>query len=391
MLSLPALSDRGVDGSAIPLYSDVKLAERHPVSAVLLQTLTSQEIDWINAAGDRSSLGHGSNLVHQGEVLDNLHIVLDGSLAFKVKQADGENILAQALDVLSGDSKELYRLDAGEIIGDVPLAQPQPALGDCQVVEDAMVLSIPRLRIEDKVNEDEEFAAHFYQAMASLLIDRWHRLITESEGRIGEGQFHRDSLFIFSQFDDRDLDWIAARGVVSTLEKGSLLLQAGRPVENLIIILQGKLQVFVPEEDNILLQAFDAIGEPSTANLGKKIGMVQEGDMVGETALIDNRPADVSIVSVERSVVLLIPRQALAIKLQQDAGFASRFYRAVAFLVSDRLRSLISRIGFGRRTYGDLTDENLLEEEALSPDLSDSLYLAGTRFRWLLQQLRIQA
>jgi bacteriocin-type transport-associated protein len=360
------------------------------VSAVLLQTLTSQEIDWINAEGDRSALNPGANLVRQGEVSDNLHIILDGAIAFKVKQADSENLLAQALDVLSGDSKQLYRLEPGEIIGDVPLAQPQPAQGDCEALQDSMVLSIPRQSIETKVNEDEEFAAHFYQVMASLLTDRWHRLITESEGRISEGQFHRDSLFIFSQFDDRDLDWIVARGQVSTLEKGALLLQAGRPIEHLIIILEGKFQVFVPEEENILLRAFDAMAESSVANLGKTIGMVQEGDMVGETALVDGRPADVSIVSLDRGLVLQIPRQALSIKLQQDVGFASRFYRAVAFLVSDRLRSLISRIGFGRRTYGDLLDENLLTEEVLSPDLSDGLYLAGTRFRWLLQQLRTQ-
>ncbi len=355
------------------------------MSAVLLQTLTSQEIDWINAEGDRSALHNGSKLVAQGEVSDNLHIILDGTIALKVRQADQENILAQALDVLSGDSRELYRFDPGEIIGDVPLAQPQPALGDCQAVEDTTVLSIPRQRLESKVSEDDEFAAHFYQAMAAVLIDRWHRLITNSEGRIREGQFHRDSLFIFSQFDDRDLDWIVARGQVATIEKGELLLHAGRPIEYLIIILEGKFQVYLPEEGNILLQAFDAISEPS---LGKTIGIVQEGDLVGETAVLDNRPSDVNIVSLDRGLVLLIPRPALAIKLQQDRGFASRFYRAVAFLVSDRLRSLISRIGFGRRTYGEITDESLLAEETLSPDLSEGLYLAGTRFRWLLQQLR---
>lgn len=360
------------------------------MSAVLLQALTSQEIDWIKAEGNQTTVTHGANLVQQGEVLDRLHIILDGSIALKVKQADKENILAQALDVLSGDAKELYRFDPGEIIGDVPLAQPQPALGDCQAVEDSLVLTIPRQRLESKVNEDEEFAAHFYQAMATLLAECWHRLITESEGRISEGQFNRDSLFIFSQFDDRDLDWIVARGQVNTLAAGELLLQAGKPVENLIIILEGKFQVFVPEEENVLLQAFSTIGDSSAANLGKVIGTAQEGDLLGETAVIDGRPADVSVLSQEAGLVLLVPRSALQVKLQQEAGFACRYYRAVAFLLSDRLRSLISRIGFGRRTYGELVDENLLQEETLSPDLSDGLYLAGARFHWLLQQIRNQ-
>jgi bacteriocin-type transport-associated protein len=381
---LPASLNLGVDGGAIPLYLEGKITGEVLCQPFYCKPLLAKKLTGLTPKGTGLLSTTVPSWLPKAKFLTSPHH-FGWHDRPQGKQADQENILAQALDVLSGDSKELYRFDPGEIIGDVPLAQPQPALGDCQAVEDTTVLSIPRQRLESKVSEDDEFAAHFYQAMAAVLIDRWHRLITNSEGRIREGQFHRDSLFIFSQFDDRDLDWIVARGQVATIEKGELLLHAGRPIEHLIIILEGKFQVYLPEEGNILLQAFDAISEPS---LGKTIGIVQEGDLVGETAVLDNRPSDVNIVSLDRGLVLLIPRPALAIKLQQDGGFASRFYRAVAFLVSDRLRSLISRIGFGRRTYGEITDESLLAEETLSPDLSDGLYLAGTRFRWLLQQLR---
>ena len=41
-----------------------------------------------------------------------------------------------------------------------------------------------------------------------------------------------------------------------------------------------------------------------------------------------------------------IPWQQLAAKLQQDVGFASRFYRAIAILLSDKLQSMIAQLGY---------------------------------------------
>ncbi|MCC5661214.1 hypothetical protein LC608_30485 [Nostoc sp. XA010] len=46
-----------------------------------------------------------------------------------------------------------------------------------------------------------------------------------------------------------------------------------------------------------------------------------------------------------------IPQNQLAVKFQQDVGFASRFYRAIATLFSNRLQGILSQFGYGIRVY----------------------------------------
>ena len=72
---------------------------------------------------------------------------------------------------------------------------------------------------------------------------------------------------------------------------------------------------------------------------------------MGETPFIDGRLPSATVKAIEDSLVLTIPRQQLAAKLQQDIGFASRFYRVIATLLSNRLQGMYSQLGYGRRVY----------------------------------------
>jgi hypothetical protein len=85
-----------------------------------------------------------------------------------------------------------------------------------------------------------------------------------------------------------------------------------------------------------------------------------------------------------------ISRQQLAAKLQQDVGFASRFYRVIATLLSHRLQAMFSRLGYGRRVYsnGQPLDQNVEYEDELDSKVLDSMALAGTKFDWMLSRLR---
>jgi len=79
---------------------------------------------------------------------------------------------------------------------------------------------------------------------------------------------------------------------------------------------------------------------------------------------IDVRLPSATVKALEDSLVLSIPRQQLAAKLQQDVGFASRFYRVIATLL--RLQGMLSRLGYGRRVYkGQPLDEAIEYEDEL--------------------------
>ena len=172
----------------------------------------------------------------------------------------------------------------------------------------------------------------------------------------------RKALFLLGILEDGDLDWMIAAGAKREVASGSTLIAEGHAVEDVFVLLDGVLAV-------------------RTARGGAgDIAQLHAGEIVGEMSFVDARPPSASVVALAPAVVLAIPRAALARKLLDDIPFAARFYRSLAVFLSDRLRSTVGRLGYGRAD-----DE---EEEEMAPDTLDNLALAGARFDWLQRRLK---
>jgi bacteriocin-type transport-associated protein len=253
-----------------------------------------------------------------------------------------------------------------------------------------VLLSIPQQQLATKLQQDVGFAAHFYRVVAVMLSDRLQEVASQlGRGRVSQSQSLKEVLFVFGEFSDSDLDWIIAMGRTEEIPAGRALIQEGKPIDALHIILNGTMRVSVAEVDsNPLTLAFATLGISESAE--REVARLAKGEIVGETAFVGAGTAPNTIKALENSLVLSIPRQQLKIKLEQDVRFAARFYRAIAALLSDRLRSLITRIGYGRRTYntGQLLDEDIEYEDELDLSVMDQMSLAGTRFKWMLSRLR---
>ena len=91
-----------------------------------------------------------------------------------------------------------------------------------------------------------------------------------------------------------------------------------------------------------------------------------------------NRPA-ATVRSVGEAAVLSIPRDLLQERLKSDDGFAARFYRAIAILLSDRLR--------GALAASSAAAGGAVEDGELDPNVLDTLSLAGGRFTQMLLRL----
>jgi len=176
----------------------------------------------------------------------------------------------------------------------------------------------------------------------------------------------RKVLFILGQLSDTDVEWMLSAGRKEKISAGSVLIVEGKPVDSVYLVLDGKLSVFVA-----------AMGDRELAVLGS-------GEIVGEMSFVDSRPPSASVKALEETTLLSIPRSALALKLEKDVGFASRFYHALALFLSDRLRSTVSRLGFGRDTG---LDEAAEYEDELDPLILDTVHLAGSRFDRILKRL----
>jgi CRP-like cAMP-binding protein len=176
----------------------------------------------------------------------------------------------------------------------------------------------------------------------------------------------RKALYLLGQLNDGDVEWLIARGARVRVPTGETLIEAGRPVGALYVVLDGSLTVSV--------QGLDERDSPRMVC----------GEVAGEMSFVDARPPSATVTAAEPAVVLAVPRAELAAKLERDPEFAARFYRSLAMLLSHRLRALTWRVAHreGGRPGGE--DE---EEGELDPNVLDRVHLAGLRFEQVLQRL----
>ena len=169
----------------------------------------------------------------------------------------------------------------------------------------------------------------------------------------------RNTLYILGDLDDRDLIWMHAAGTLRTLAPGERLIEAGREVRELFFVLDGDLAV--------------------TARGGRQVATLTQGDVVGEMSFVEKRPPSATVTAIGSARLLAIPRKAILDRFAEDLAFSSRFYRALAVFLSDRLR-VASGGSEGEEAGGEI-DEGIL----------DTLHLAGDRFLRLIRLLEGQA
>jgi CRP-like cAMP-binding protein len=172
----------------------------------------------------------------------------------------------------------------------------------------------------------------------------------------------KNVLFIFGELDDRDIEWLAGHSRLSRLGPGDCLVEEGKPLGELYIILEGEFRVTVTQQ-----------GDAEIARLGP-------GEVVGEISFVDNRRPLGTVRCVAKSVVLSLPRSEVSRRLRQDAAFAGRFYRALAMMLAYRLRTLTMRQRGPLNPAVDPPDQ-------LDSNLLDTVHLAGARFQRLLKRV----
>ncbi|MUG91968.1 cyclic nucleotide-binding domain-containing protein [Scytonema sp. UIC 10036] len=359
---------------------------------VLLKELNNSDIDWINLTGRRREISPGTVLVQEGKTPNNLHILLDGTLKVTIPQGSN-NPLNRAFAAIEGDEfsgREIARLSSGEVVGDIPFVGFRPTATTVSAIEKSLVMSIPRQQLAVKLQQDTGFAARFYRAIAILFSDRLQNIINQlGRSNQAKGQPLRDVLCVLGELNDSDIDWMMACGTPQKIPANTVLIRERGPVDALYVLLGGTMSVFISENEmNPLARAFAAIEGGET--VGREIARLSKGEIIGETPFIDTRLPSATVKSLEDSLVLSIPRQELATKLQQDVGFAARFYRVIATLLSDRLHGMLVKFGYGRRVYtkGQPLNDNVEYEDELDFNVLDRMALAGSRFDWMLGHLQ---
>jgi CRP/FNR family cyclic AMP-dependent transcriptional regulator len=174
----------------------------------------------------------------------------------------------------------------------------------------------------------------------------------------------RKALYIFGLLTDADIAWMARTGVRRSIKDGEILINEGRPVGAVILLLRGECIV-----------SDRAAGE--IARLGV-------GEILGEMSFVDSAPPAATVVAAGEGLALFLDKETLAGKLEVDVAFGCRFYRALAVLLADRLRGTVRRLGYGATTT---LDAQAIEKDELDPRILDVVSIAGDRFDGMLKML----
>ncbi|MDJ1184361.1 cyclic nucleotide-binding domain-containing protein [Roseofilum casamattae] len=330
------------------------------------EVLKSQDIDWIVSKSTVEDCAPGTVLIQQGSPVDSIYLSLSGTLAVMVS---GEQQAEQ----------ELKQMHGGEMMGEMSFLDNHPPSATIKVVEPSQVLSIPKQKLAQKLENDGDFAARFYQVLAVKLSGQLRGLsdlLTQTEATAAS-QPLRKVLLVFSILTDRDISWVISNGISQKVGPGTTLIEQGKRVPAVYILLEGNLGIYISLSDN-------------GRNREKQVANSFKGEILGEMSFVETGMASATVKAAENSWVLGIDRAQLAAKLEYDRSFAARFYRAIAIVLSNRWRDRLFRRGFStlESEQSDVLSEDIEAEDELDLDVIDGTALAGTRFDWMIRQLR---
>jgi CRP/FNR family cyclic AMP-dependent transcriptional regulator len=169
----------------------------------------------------------------------------------------------------------------------------------------------------------------------------------------------RKVLYILTRLNDEDVEWLSTVGERQWLKAGTTLIREGEPTEALIFLLDGQVSVTI-----------EGLGE--IARLGS-------GEILGEMSLVDESPPSATVTVIAPTHILAVDKARLVARLDADAAFAARLYRAIAMFLSLRMRSTVQRLGYG--------NARISSEEEIDLTLLETVHIAGARFDRMIKQL----
>jgi CRP/FNR family transcriptional regulator, cyclic AMP receptor protein len=164
----------------------------------LFGQLNDDDVEWMLTAGTRRFVPAEGILIQQGVPVDAVFILLEGTLAVWLKSR-------------RGPERELARLSAGEIVGEMSFVDARPPSATVKALEDSTVFALSKAILNRKLAADSGFAARFYRALAiylSTTVRERHRDLGTGVGGDEEAEEEDDA----DELDPNVLDGVYLAG-----------------------------------------------------------------------------------------------------------------------------------------------------------------------------------
>lgn len=142
----------------------------------LFGQLNDDDVEWMLRAGAKRSIPAGGVLIEQGVPVDAVFILLEGKLAVWLQPR-------------RGPEREIARLNAGEIVGEMSFVDARPPSATVRASKNSTVFAVSKAALTAKLASDPSFAARFYRALAiylSTTVRERHRALGYGNGMAPE-------------------------------------------------------------------------------------------------------------------------------------------------------------------------------------------------------------
>lgn len=136
------------------------------------------------------------------------------------------------------------------------------------------------------------------------------------------------ALDIFQQLRPEDVHWMLATAELRTIALNGVLVREDDPPETIFFVADGLFEAYIYGD--------------ATSRLN--VGHLGPGEIVGEISWLDGKPISATVRALEISSVIALSIPTLERKLAEDPAFAARFFRAVATLEANRLRTTTAQV-----------------------------------------------
>lgn len=127
---------------------------------------------------------------------------------------------------------------------------------------------------------------------------------------------------LFDHLTSADVQWLHQAGTERPLAAGEALVERGDDLNAIYVVVDGLL----------------------STSPGFRPGVpLGPGEVIGEFSFLDGHPASAAVTAVEDSRVLRVQRSVLTAQVEKDPAFGARFYKALGWIVTTRLRRVLEQ------------------------------------------------
>ncbi|NEP34611.1 MAG: cyclic nucleotide-binding domain-containing protein [Moorea sp. SIO1G6] len=121
---------------------------------LMIEELSDKDVEWMIATGSKKEIIADTTLIEEGKEIDALYIVLDGQFTVSV------------------GGRDIAELSGGEVVGEMSFLKRSLPAATVTAINDSVVWSICRHKLQEKLQQDKDFASRFYKATSIILADR---------------------------------------------------------------------------------------------------------------------------------------------------------------------------------------------------------------------------